>query len=106
MRRRGGRKADGALRMERRFLETDDCLDMVTRETPQTTDGEGMKSRGADSPGEVCQASEASADLILLESRRLDQPSASTGSQLQAHPAHFLKSALQLSSSLCLLTPP
>lgn len=66
----GGRKADGALRMEcvswRRFLEMDDCLEMVTRETPQTTDGEGMKSRRADSPGEVCQASEANTDLILL----------------------------------------
>lgn len=42
------RKADRALRMEcvswRRFLEMDDCLELVTREKPQMTDRKGMKS--------------------------------------------------------------
>lgn len=52
------------------FLETDDCLEMVSRET---TDGEGMKSRAADWPGEDCQASESNADL------RHDQTPASPG---------------------------
>lgn len=74
---------------------------MVTRETPQTTDGEGMKSRGAEWPAGVCQASEASADLILLSSGPIDQPS---GTRVEAqNVAHFLKSAPQLPSSGCLL---
>lgn len=41
----------------RRFLEMDDCLELVTREKPQMTDRKGMKSGWVHSPWEVCQSS-------------------------------------------------
>lgn len=78
----GEEEADGALRMEgvsrRYFLETDDCLETVSRETPTATDGKSMKTRAADWPGEDCQASESNADL------RLDQPPAAPGTRPEA----------------------
>lgn len=74
------------------FLETDDCLEMVSREA---TDGEGMKSRAADWPREDCQASESNAES------RLDQTPASPGTRPEAQPVALKP---QRSSRVCLLT--